>query len=120
MALDENIPWEDITVHESGGFYETWGLQDENGTAVDITGDTFEAHVRATFSTSAALLLDISPSIESATGGTILWNVSEANVATLTTGADMVYDLFHTVSGTPPQKICRGRFIKESSATDTA
>ncbi len=111
-----DVSWLDIQVHENCGLYEFMVIEDENGDAINITGDTFEAHVRDSFDDTAALVLDISPSISDAAAGKILWSNTEAEIETVTTG-DYVYDLKRTISGVPPVKILRGNFSKIASAT---
>lgn len=108
-----------ITVAEGGGLYETWTLQSEDGTPLTITGDTFTAYVKASYSTSAATLVDISPSVSDGAAGQILFNLddSDASLLALANG-EYVYDLFREPSGQPRLKIAQGAFVKTASATD--
>ena len=108
-----------IVVAEGGGLDEEWTLKDEDGTAIDITGDTFKAEVRDTYDTTGALRLTITPTISNATGGKIQFTVLETD-ATLSALANKTYhyDLFRKPSGAPAVKIAQGTFTKAAAATD--
>lgn len=108
-----------ITVAEGGGLRETWELQDGDGAAIVITGDTFTAHVRAAYDTTLTELLDISPSVTNGAAGEITFSVleSDADLIALAVG-EYVYDLFRKPVGIPRLKIAEGPFVKTAAATD--
>ncbi len=108
-----------ITVAEGGGIDETWTLKDEDGTVIDITGDTLTAEVRADYDISLTMLLDLAPTVTSGTAGQMSFSIAhdDATLAALATG-EYVYDLFRQPSGGVKLKIAQGPFVKTDSATD--
>ena len=108
-----------ITVAEGGGLSEAWVLKDSSGTAIDVTGDTFTADVKASYSTAATSLLDISPSVTDGTAGEITFTVAEdAAAMTALAVGEYVFDLFRQPSGGVRLKIAQGPFVKTAAATD--
>ena len=86
-----------MAIYQGTYFEQTFALTDENDAAINLTGFTFEADVRATVASSTTLFTLTSGSgldIVSAAGGTLKVSMTAVQTALLAVGR-IVLDVHH-------------------------
>lgn len=88
----------------------TLSLKDSGGTAMNLTGYSYAAQLRATQATTGTLYANYSASVTSAVGGTVAVSLSKAQTSNLA-GKTGYWDLKQTDSGGKATYVLAGKAV---------